>query len=406
MPKALIRALLTAALIVTLPGAVLAQDGSATPEGTTWHLTAYAGDGMASVPFFVQATLELQDGTASGRTGCNDYSGSYELDGASLDFEQRFITQAACPDDAQALVQAGYLGGLSEVAAWSMEEEQLILSDADGAQLLVFEEPSVALSRTAMSQLVGLVEDQAAQMADQQDRIDRLGERVDNIRVGTLRDRIKELEAAVATLQAQAAAAANSGTGSGSNTRFSAAEKVLLRAIPPRVERTCRPLRSGLPRGTVAAVACDGSRRTVAQQAYYLMEWKDAVATLRSVAADNGVPRRNPRCFEQRAGWIHYGTNLGAEACWSEGGTGNYRLVTMATECKQLNVDGTRLRHPAIYLAMEGVNDRMEPVRAAGLAYTDAGYLLMNFEAGSSIPARGQPDSPGCKARLARNPGL
>ena len=52
------------------------------------------------------------------------------------------------------------------------------------------------------------------------------------------------------------------------------------------------------------------------------------------------------------------------------------------------------------------VDNKMEPVRAAGLAYTDAGYLIMNFEAFSSIRAQGQPNSPGCNARIAAAPGL
>ncbi|MEX1336357.1 MAG: META domain-containing protein [Candidatus Limnocylindrales bacterium] len=391
----LARTALAVATALSMPAAAVAQEET-TPEGRTWQLTAYADDATASVPFYIQATLLLEDGTASGSTGCNSFSGTYAIDGSELSFGETFATtRAACPEETTAAVEDGYLAALPRAAAWEIEGDQLRLTAADEALMLTFEEPVVSLTRSALAEITGL-------LSDQQAEISRADERIDDIRVGTLRDRIKELEAAVVTLQAQAAAS----SGSGSGARFDAAETVLLKAIPQRVERTCRPLRSGLPRGTVAAVACDGSRRTVAEQAYYLMEWKDAVATLRSVARREGVPRRNPRCFDQRAGWIHYGTNLGAEACWSAGGKGNYRLVTMATSCKQLNVDGTRLRQPAIYLAMEGVDDRMEPVRAAGLAYTDAGYLLMNFEAGGYIPARNQPDSPGCKARLARNPGL
>ena len=230
---------------------------------------------------------------------------------------------------------------------------------------------------------------------DQQSEIARADLRIDNIRIGTLRQRIKELEATVETLQAQAAAAAASSSATGS--AFTAQEKVLLKAIPRKVERTCRPLRSGLPRGTVAAVACDGVRKAVAEMAYYLMEWDDAEATLESVARANGAPNRQPRCDRQRAGWISYGTQIGAEACWAAKGKGNYRLVTRAAACHQLDVAGTQMREPAIYLAIEGNNDRMEPLRAAGLTYTEASYYLMNFEVGGYIPHGKQPRTPTCR---------
>lgn len=405
MSKVFRHVLLAAALVATLPAAAIAQDGSPLPEGPTWHLTAYADDDFASVPFAVSATLRLEDGAATGSSGCNTFNGSYMVEGDRLAFDEQFeLTRAACPDEIASRVENGYLAALPQVATWAMEGEQLVLSAADGARLLVFEEPVLSLTRSALAQIAGIISDQGAELAEQQAGLDRVNERIDNIRIGTLRERIRTLESEIDRLRSQAAS--SSGAGSASSSGFNAAEDVLLKAIPQKVRRTCQPLRTGLPRGTAAAVACAGSRQAVAEQAYYLMEWSDAVDTLRSVATSKGVPERLPRCHNQRAGWIHYGTNLGAEACWSENGKANYRLIANATGCKQLNVAGTQLKQPAIYLAMEGVNDRMEPVRAAGLAYTDAGYLIMNFEAGGQIPAKGQPNSPGCKARIAAAPGL
>lgn len=383
------RIALTAALAISIPAAAAAQDETVTPEGTTWHLTAYAGDGMASVPFYAKATLLLENGTASGSTGCNTFTGTYAIDDRSLSFDPELtMTRAACPDESLADLENGYLAVLPMVATWSVEGEVLRLTDADGVRLLEYEEPVVSLTRSAMADIMGLLD-------DQQQEIARAELRIDNIRIGTLRNRIKELEATVETLQAQAAAAAASSSATGS--AFTAREKVLLKAIPRKVEQTCRPLRSGLPRGTVAAVACDGVRKAVAEMAYYLMEWDDAEATLESVARANGAPNRQPRCDRQRAGWISYGTQIGAEACWTAQGKGNYRLVTRAAACHQLDVAGTLLREPAIYLAIEGKSNKMEPLRAAGLAYTDASYYLMNFEVGGDIPHGKQPRTPTCR---------
>lgn len=310
------------------------------------------------------------------------------------------MTRMACPDE-HAAVETGYVANLGLVRSWSIVDDVLSLTDGDGAPLLDFEQTVIGLTPSDVAAI-------ELQLRDQQAQLERVNERIDNIRVGTLRDRIKTLENQVATLTKQIASSSSSSdsAGSGFGSAFNAAEQVLLKGIPQKVRKTCKPLRSGLPRGTAAAVACDGTRKAVAEQAYYLMEWSDAVATMKSVASSKGVPNRLPRCHNQKAGWIHYGMDLGAEACWSENGKANYRLITGATGCKQLDVSGTRLKHPAIYLAMEGVNNKMEPVRAAGLAYTDAGYLIMNFEAFGSIPATGQPDSPGCNARIAAAPGL
>ena len=127
------------------------------------------------------------------------------------------------------------------------------------------------------------------------------------------------------------------------------------------------------------------------------MEWQDAETTLRSVGAANGVPNRQPRCHNQRAGWVTYGAPGGAEACWAENGIANYRLITAAAGCHQLDVAGRKLTEPAIYLAIEGKSNKMEPLRAAGLAYTDATYFLKNFEIGQDIPHGNQPLTPACR---------
>lgn len=383
------RALLTAAIIATIPVATAAQDAGVTPEGIDWHLASYGPDGSMSVPWSIDPTLRLEDGTASGSTACNTFSGNYTLDGTALSFEPALaMTRMACPPPASS-VEDAYMAALPQVVGWAIDDDILRLSSADGTGILEYERAVVALTPGDVAELAALLEAQQAGMAE-------LDERIDDIRIGTLRDRIKTLESQVKALRS---AAASSSSSSPSNSGFSAAETVLLKAIPKKVKKTCRPLRSGLPSGTAAAVACDGSRKAVAEQAYYLMEWADAEATLESVANSKGVPNKRPRCHNQKAGWMSYGTAVGAEACWLDGGKANYRLITSAAGCKQLDVAGTHLTEPAIYLAMEGTGSKMEPVRAAGLAYTDADYLIMNFEAGGYIPAGDQPQTPGCKNR-------
>lgn len=66
--------LLVASLVITIPVPGAAQDEVPGPGGERWDLTAYDADGqLAAVPWNIDATLLLEDGTASGSAGCNRY---------------------------------------------------------------------------------------------------------------------------------------------------------------------------------------------------------------------------------------------------------------------------------------------------------------------------------------------
>jgi len=377
---------LALALVLSLPASTLAQADPGTPEATQWHLTSYAADGeTVAVPWSVDATLELESGVASGFGGCNRFSGSYALDGASLTFDDAIsMTLAACTGEQT--VEDAYLANLPLTATWAMDGDTLSLADSAGDVVLTFEQGVLSLTTSDVAALSAL-------LADQQAQIDRLGGRIDSIRIGYLRERIRTLESQVKALQA---AAASGGNDAGS--AFTAAERTLLRAIPSRTRQGCTAIRgNALPRGAVAGIACEPTNRILKQQDYYLMEYADAIATLRTVAAAQGVPERRPRCAQQRQGWIDYGAPVGAEACWIENGAANLRLVAQANSCRQLDAGSTRLTEPVVYLALEGKGRQMEPVRAAGLAYTDADYLLLNFDVARPIGQDGRPQTPACR---------
>ena len=283
---------------------------------------------------------------------------------------------------------------MPDVASWSIDNGELRLADADGGLLLTYEEPVIALTPAALSQLTDLI-------ADQQAEIDRAAVRIDNIRIGALRDRIKQLESIVATLQSQAAAAgaSSSSSSSGSSSAFNAQEKVLLKAIPRKVEKTCRRSDPACPAGRslrspVTACATPWPR-------WPTTSWSGTTPRPRCGAWPGPTARptvSRTACGSGQAR-ISYGTQIGAEACFiGSNDKGNFRLITRASSCRQLDVAGTQMREPAIYLAIEGKNKKLEPLRAAGLAYTDASYYFMNFEVGDSIPSRGQPKTPACRS--------
>lgn len=79
------------------------------------------------------ATFEA--GMVSGSTGCNRYSGDFTLDGSSLELGQLAMTQMACPPPADTIERA-YVAALAKVAGWRADGEEIVLVDADDAELL------------------------------------------------------------------------------------------------------------------------------------------------------------------------------------------------------------------------------------------------------------------------------
>ncbi len=121
---------------------------SATLEGTTWQLIAYLdGGGNLTLPYReAPATLLMQDGQAGGTTGCNNYFGSYTLDGDSLTFGPMGATMMACPEP-QSMQEQAYLAGLGNVAGYVIVGNQLHLLNADGEIIMAFE-PQVSAGLT------------------------------------------------------------------------------------------------------------------------------------------------------------------------------------------------------------------------------------------------------------------
>jgi heat shock protein HslJ len=158
------------ALAGSLSGAAAAQDMPSPPEGQAWTLTAYTDEaGLATVPEDLSASLLLADGVASGSTGCNRFSGSYELDGASLNIAPELaLTQMACEPAAETL-QDRYLALLPTTASWQSTAEGIQLLDAGGAVILEY-----AAGEPDLSTVVALLEQLRAEVSELQSRVDAL----------------------------------------------------------------------------------------------------------------------------------------------------------------------------------------------------------------------------------------
>jgi heat shock protein HslJ len=84
-------------------------------------------------------TLDIAaDGTVSGFAGCNQFNGDVTVDGASLEFGPLATTRMACGPVATK-VETEYLAALEKVASYSFVAGRLLLQDADGNQVLIFD---------------------------------------------------------------------------------------------------------------------------------------------------------------------------------------------------------------------------------------------------------------------------
>jgi heat shock protein HslJ len=162
--RRMVAGLLTAALLsTTLPALAFAQeeteaDGPYAPEGLDWVLESYLLDGsmrdIASEAADLPAvTLRLEDGTANGTAGCNDYSGAYEIGDDTLSFTGELaLTRMMCEEPVMALEQT-YLALLPTVAGWAVDDYTLTLTDADGLEVLRYGEAVVELRGSDLAAL-------------------------------------------------------------------------------------------------------------------------------------------------------------------------------------------------------------------------------------------------------------
>lgn len=115
--------------------------------GPVWVAEDIAGGGIIDDS---RITLQLgADGQASGRGGCNGYGGGYTLTGESLRFGPLAATQMAC---AEALMkqEQRYFDALAGTVRYALADDgALLLTAADGRQILFRQEDAAGPLRAA-----------------------------------------------------------------------------------------------------------------------------------------------------------------------------------------------------------------------------------------------------------------
>jgi heat shock protein HslJ len=116
--------------------------------GTKWVLSSAVIDDEDVASVAVAALDFGSDGTLSGTTGCNNFSGTYEQEGDELDIELGPMTLAACTDPAATAQEQAILEGLPEVDTFR-STPQLELLDGDGDTLLIYDANTAGLEGTS-----------------------------------------------------------------------------------------------------------------------------------------------------------------------------------------------------------------------------------------------------------------
>lgn len=101
-------------------------------EGTAWELYAISkGRPIEGTTI----TISFEDGIASGTSGCNSYSGDYQLRGDEIEFGMMASTLMACLEPGRMEQETTFLRFLGKVREYDLVDGQLQLFRADGEAL-------------------------------------------------------------------------------------------------------------------------------------------------------------------------------------------------------------------------------------------------------------------------------
>ncbi len=123
---------------------VFTEEEPAELAGTSWRLASLVDENGTMTPVIsgTQVTLAFDaDGRLGGSAGCNSYGAGYTVDGVNLSIEPPIRTEMYCSEPPGLMGQEDrYLAQLTNASSYYMEDSRLVLTDANGTEILVFEQ--------------------------------------------------------------------------------------------------------------------------------------------------------------------------------------------------------------------------------------------------------------------------
>jgi putative lipoprotein len=115
--------------------AITSREATTDLPGTSWALIEL--DGAEPVADAAPTLAFAEDGTVSGSTGCNTFTGSVTIDGTSLEFGPLATTRMACADPAVSDQEQAFLLAVEGVTSYTIDEDGRLVLEGDAP--LVFE---------------------------------------------------------------------------------------------------------------------------------------------------------------------------------------------------------------------------------------------------------------------------
>jgi heat shock protein HslJ len=118
--------------------------------GTSWVATGFDDGSQTVTTVLAGTTLTADfggDGTLTGNSGCNDYSGPYKVTGDQIGIGPLSSTKKACSDPAGVMVQeAQYLAALQNAEVFVIDGSVLELREVDGTVMAKFTKNKQSMS--------------------------------------------------------------------------------------------------------------------------------------------------------------------------------------------------------------------------------------------------------------------
>ncbi len=106
-----------------------------------WRIVSYGPKG-SPIPTVIGVDTSVNfnpDGKVNGNAGCNQFSGTYSVNGNTIRFSAIASTMMACLDDGRMEQEQGVFAVLSGEVGYALSGNSLIITSADGASLVVLE---------------------------------------------------------------------------------------------------------------------------------------------------------------------------------------------------------------------------------------------------------------------------
>ena len=139
------RAIVLAAVLASVLAACAdpGEEGSSDPTTNAWVLEAGTLDG-ADIPIVegypITLIFDEPEGTAGGKSACNQWFGGYTLSGNELTFSDIGGTLMACTDEGVMESETAFLEAMGLVELFTMEADELNLTGLDVDLLFVVDE--------------------------------------------------------------------------------------------------------------------------------------------------------------------------------------------------------------------------------------------------------------------------